>query len=76
MATQTVKYSGDFGGVTAGTDGKSTTLTGSALPANAVIDNITYSLSITAGGYSSSKKWCLHSFYLGSGSPSACSDLR
>ena len=71
MATQTVKYSGDFGGVTAGTDGKSTTLTGSALPANAVIDNITYSLSITAGGYSSSKKWCLHSFYLGSGSPSA-----
>lgn len=71
MATQVVKYTGDFGGVSAGTDGRSITLTGDALPQNAVIDNIAYVLNITAGGYSSSKKWCLHSFYLGNGSPSA-----
>lgn len=71
MATQIIKYSGNFGGVSAGADGRDITLTGDALPENAVIDNIAYVLNITAGGYSSSKKWCLYSFYLGSGSPSA-----
>lgn len=71
MASQVITYQGDFGGQGAGTSGLDLTLTGSALPSNAVIDSIAYAINLTATKYSSSKKWCLHSFYLDSGSPSA-----
>ena len=71
MASQVITYQGDFGGQGAGTSGLDLTLTGSVLPSNAVIDSIAYAINLTATKYSSSKKWCLHSFYLDSGSPSA-----
>lgn len=67
----TVTYTGDFGTNSAGSDGLSTTLTGEALPSNARISSITYSINMSAEGYSSSKSWVLHHFYLSGGSPSA-----
>jgi len=52
-----ITYSGDFDGTTAGSNGKSILVTGSALPSNAVIDSITYSFSLTGNKYSKSYKW-------------------
>lgn len=68
-----ITYSGDFGGTSAGTNGKSISVSGTALPSNAVITSISYTLYVTAGGYSSSKKWQLLWFAVGSstGSPAA-----
>ena len=68
-----ITYSGDFGGTTAGSNGKSITVTGTALPTNAVITSINYSIRITGNKYSKSYKWQLLWFAVGStsGSPSA-----
>lgn len=73
-----VTYSGSFGGV-AGSNGltsTSTSCTGSPLPSNAVITGVTYTLNISAGGYSSSCIWNLSSFAVGGqgGSPYTYSD--
>lgn len=69
--TYTAKYTGGFGGNSAGTSGLSCTLTGDALPSDAEITSITYSIVMSAGGFSSSKKWQVHHFYLDGGSPYA-----
>ena len=68
-----ITYSGDFDGTTAGSNGKSILVTGSALPSNAVIDSITYSFSLTGNKYSKSYKWQLVWLAVGSstGSPAA-----
>lgn len=68
-----VTYTGSFGGVSAGSNGQSLTLTGNPIPSTATIKKIRYSLRITAGGYSSSYLWALHWIAIGSasGSPSA-----
>lgn len=68
-----ITYSGDFGGTSAGTNGKSISVSGTALPSNAVITSISYTFNITAGGYSRSKKWQLLWFAVGGtdGSPAA-----
>ena len=66
-----ITYSGSFGGNSAGADGRSTTLTGSAQPSNVEITSISYSLKMTSGGYSSSKVWRLYDFYVDDGSPYA-----
>lgn len=52
-----ITYSGDFGGASAGSNGRSILVTGESLPSNATIDSISYTLNITASAYSSSKKW-------------------
>lgn len=67
----TIVYTGSYGGQTAGVNGRSTTLYGDSLPSGAYINSIKYKIEISADNYSSSKKWCLHTFYLGSGSPDA-----
>lgn len=69
--TYTATYTGGFGGNSAGANGLSCTLTGDALPSGAEITSISYSIGMSAGGYSSSKKWQIHHFYLGEGSPYA-----
>ena len=68
-----ITYSGDFGGTTAGSNGKDITVTGTPLPSNAVIDSITYSFSLTGNKYSKSYKWQLVWLAVGSstGSPAA-----
>jgi len=63
MSNYTAKYTGDFGTNSAGSSGLSTTLTGTALPSNANIISITYSINMSSGGYSSSQVWELHHFY-------------
>ena len=53
MATKT--YSGDFGGIKAGTSGKSITVNHyDPIPNNAIINSITYTFRITGSRYSSS----------------------
>lgn len=69
--TYTAKYTGTFGVNTAGSDGLSTSQSGDALPNYAEIVGITYSIDMSAGGYSSSKVWRVNHFYVGSGSPYA-----
>lgn len=68
-----ITYSGDFGGISAGSNGKSILVSGSALPSNATIDSISYTLNITANKYSSSQNWKLLWFAIGDsdGSPYA-----
>ena len=68
-----ITYSGDFGGTTAGSNGKDITVTGTPLPSNAVITSINYSIRLTGNKYSKSYKWQLVWFAVGStsGSPSA-----
>lgn len=71
-----VTYYGSFDGV-AGSDGLTTTLKAAqTVPANAVIKNVSYSLRITAGGYSSSNDWNLTELAVGGsgGSPYAFDD--
>ena len=70
-----VTYSGSFGGV-AGSNGLTATLKAAhSIPASAVITNVSYSLRITAGGYSSSNSWILDQLAVGGqgGTPSAYS---
>lgn len=71
MSNYTAIYSGSFGGNSAGADGLSTVLTGDALPENAKIVEVRYSIDMSAGGYTSSDKWVVHHFYLDDWSPSA-----
>lgn len=72
MATQyTVTYTGGWSGSSAGTNGQDCVLTGSALPSDAEIVSIQYSIVMSSQKYSSSKVWRVNSFYLGSGSPYA-----
>lgn len=52
-----ITYSGDFGGTTAGSNGKDITVTGTPLPSNAVITSINYSIRLTGNKYSKSYKW-------------------
>lgn len=66
-----ITYSGSFGGNSAGADGRDITLSGTAQPSNVEITSISYSLKLTAGGYSSSKLWRLYDFYIDNGSPYA-----
>lgn len=73
-----VTYSGTFGGVS-GSNGLTATLTrtsGSAIPSQATITGVRYSLKITAGGYSSSDDWNLWEIAVGGqgGRPSASAD--
>ena len=58
---------------TAGANGRSAYVSGDSIPDGAIINNITYTLDISADGYSSSKQWQLHWFAIGdsNGSPSA-----
>lgn len=75
MATKT--YSGDFGGIKAGTSGKSITVNHyDPIPNNAIINSVTYTFRITGSPYSSSYRWQLHWFAIGGtdGSPYANSD--
>lgn len=69
----TIKYTGTFNGLTAGADGQSILVEGQALPRDAYILSMTYSLNISAGVYSSVETWNLHWFAVGKkdGSPSA-----
>ena len=70
-----VTYYGSFGGV-AGSDGLTATLSAPhSIPADAVITNVSYSLRITAGGYSSSNDWIMDELAVGGqgGTPSAYS---
>lgn len=60
----TITYSGSFGGVS-GYGGITATLTGRALPQGALITNITYSLHITADGYSTSRDWQIEELSIG-----------
>lgn len=69
--TYTATYKGGWEGSTAGSDGLDCTLTGNALPDGAVISSISYSVEMSADAFSSSKHWCVHSFYLDDGSPYA-----
>lgn len=69
--TYTATYHGGWEGETAGSDGLDCTLTGNALPDGAVISSISYSIEMSADAFLSSKHWCVHSFYLGDGSPYA-----
>lgn len=56
-----ITWSGNYGGVSAGTSGLTTTITASsALPSNAVVTSVKYSISLTATRYSSSKQWKLY----------------
>lgn len=56
-----ITWSGTFGGNSAGSSGKTTTLSASStLPSNATISSVTYRLKLTSGGYSSSKHWRLY----------------
>ena len=68
-----VVYSGTFGSVQAGGDGKSIAVSGTPIPAGATITGITYTLDISADAYSSSNEWNLLWFAIGSasGSPNA-----
>ena len=69
-----ITYYGSFGENSAGADGLSAWVDkGTALPANAVITDIDYTLDISADNYSSSKYWELHWFAIGDpdGSPYA-----
>lgn len=68
-------YRGTFGGWP-GSDGLIAELTSDyAVPSNAVITNVAYSLIITAGGFSSSNEWVLNELAVGGhgGTPSAYS---
>lgn len=69
-------WSGNFGGIAAGTNGKNTTLSlssGRVLTSSDQIKSITFTLRITCSRYSSSQTWDLHWFALDSetGSPYA-----
>lgn len=68
-----VTYSGTFGQERAGTGGQSVSVSGAAIPSGQKITSISYSLSMRAGGYSSSNNWIVHWFAIGSatGSPYA-----
>lgn len=56
-----ITWSGTYGGSSAGSSGKTITLTSSAaLPAGATITSVTYSLNLSAGKYSSQYKWNLY----------------
>lgn len=70
-----VVYSGTFGGHS-GSDGLTATAQGSPVPYGAVITNVSYSLRITAGGYSSSNSWILNQIAVGGkgGTPKAYSN--
>lgn len=70
-----VTYSGSFGGYP-GSEGITTTLTGSAIPSGATITSISYSLRISANKYSSSEYWNLTQMAVGGdgGSPTATAD--
>ena len=67
-----VQFTGSFNGV-AGSDGLTTIATGNPVPYGAVITNVSYSLRITATGYSSSESWILDQIAIGGkgGTPSA-----
>ena len=69
----TITYDGDFGGVLAGKNGRSIQVTGEALPSDAFINSIEYTLDMSAQIASSRYEWCLHWFAIGStsGSPKA-----
>lgn len=60
----TITYSGTFGGVS-GYGGITATLTGRALPQGAHINQITYSLHISADGYSTSRNWAVEELSVG-----------
>lgn len=68
-------YSGTFGGLNGNKeDGITATLTASnALPENAIIMNVTYSLEMSSKTYNTTKRWRMHWFAVGSdtGSPYA-----
>ena len=68
-----VTYRGSFGVNSAGTDGLSASATGQAIPSGMQITGITYTLDLSAGGYSRDLVWIVHWFAIGSadGSPSA-----
>ena len=56
-----ITWSGNFGGNSAGSGGRTTTISASsALPSNAIVTSVTYSISLTASKYSSSKSWNLY----------------
>ena len=56
-----ITWSGNYGGVSAGSGGQTTTISSSAaLPANAIVTSITYSISLTATRYSSRNDWNLY----------------
>ena len=54
-----VVYSGSFGAVSAGNDGRSIAVSGTPIPAGATITGITYTLDVSADAYSSSNEWNL-----------------
>lgn len=70
-----VTYYGTFEGFS-GSNGLTATLTGSAIPSNAVITGVSYSLRISANKYSSSEWWNLTQIAVGGygGSPYATDD--
>ncbi len=65
------KYTGTFGGNSAGTDGRSTTMTGPILSSNIVINSVSFEINMSSGGYSSSKDWVVHWLRANTGSPYA-----
>lgn len=73
-----ITYYGTFGENTAGADGLRASVTGQALPAHALIDDIRFELEISAGGYASTKYWELHWFAIGDedGSPYAAEQSK
>ena len=68
-----VTYSGTFGGKSGsqGLTAEAIRTAGTLIPSHATITNVSYSLKITAGGYSASKKWLLTQLAVGgeNGSP-------
>lgn len=56
---------GEYGGVTCGTGDRSCYCSGTSIPSGATINSVEVALNLSAGGYSSSKKWRVSYFHSG-----------
>ena len=66
-----ITYTGSFGSNSAGANGRTCTMRGNALPSNATITSIDYTIAMRAGGYNGINQWIVHWFAIGGewGSP-------
>ena len=76
MATYTAVYTGSFGMNSAGTNGRSTTLHGDAIESGKKIISISYTINMSAGGYSSGDYWKVHEFQIAGGPYASAKNVR